>query len=505
MLRKPPSRRIPGIAFVIYLLAVLSAGLCLGWMLYRVYANQKPAGNAPTGELSVPTLTGAVPAFPSISTATNPQTTPVQILPSATFTPENHATAEPISYTVQAGDTLSGIAEKFGISVEALREANAIKGDLIHIGEQLTIPAASSPPTSADAQYQVQAQDSVDSIASMHGISADDLRAANFMYGDALLPGQKLGIPTATPVLLPPFHFSIFEGNLEAAYPLFLNTERFTLHYTPQTFPAVDPQAVASLIEGNVAHIEALFKISLNKRFDVFAMGSPFDEPNSQLRGISFSSPLRSFFLDDGSGNATDLQYINTHEMTHIFVWNAFGPPHSNMLSEGTAVYAGMTRIAGSDYMSLDEFCAVYKRAGQLPSISGPLSLLGHIYDLPNYYASGCFVEYLVRVYGVESLGKVYSSGDFAMVYGKNIQVLEQEWRVSIDLAQIPADLNGDRLISAVQTIGASYRSFISNFTGTSVQLKAYRELDLARLSMLRGRLDEMDLHLKNFHQILSN
>jgi LysM repeat protein len=505
MLKKTPSRRIPGIAFVIYLLAVLSAGLCLGWLLYRAYANLKPSGYASSGEVTEPAITSAVPNSTSTPTATSTQTAAVQTTPSATLTPETSLTLGATSYTVQAGDTLSGIAEKFGVSVEALREANGIKGDLIHPGDQLIIPAASLPPTASDAQYQVLAQDTVDSIATALGISADDLRAANFMYGDALLPGQKLIIPHTTPVQLPPFHFSTFEGSLEAAYPLSLRTERFTLHYTPQTFPAIDPQAVASLVEGDAARIEALFKINLNEHFDVFVMGSPFDEPNSQLRGISFSSPLRSFFLDDGSGNATDLQYINTHEMTHIFAWNAFGPPHSNMLSEGTAVYAGMTGIAGSDYIPLDVFCAIYRRAGQLPNVSGPLSLVGHIYDLPNYYASGCFVGYLVRVYGVESLGKVYSSGDFAMVYGKSMQVLEQDWRASIDLAQIPVDFDGDRLISAVQTIGASYRSFISNFSGTSVQLKAYRELDLARLDMLCGRLDEMDLHLKYFHQILNN
>ena len=44
------------------------------------------------------------------------------------------------TYTVQKGDTLGAIARRNGTSVKALKRANGLKSDLIHINQKLTIP-----------------------------------------------------------------------------------------------------------------------------------------------------------------------------------------------------------------------------------------------------------------------------------------------------------------------------------------------------------------------------
>jgi LysM repeat protein len=77
---------------------------------------------------------------PAIPTATNP--------PSATATPPY------VTYVVQAGDTLSGIASRFGVSVQAIMDANGISSAIINVGTQLIIPAAGgsvSPPANPTA------------------------------------------------------------------------------------------------------------------------------------------------------------------------------------------------------------------------------------------------------------------------------------------------------------------------------------------------------------------
>jgi len=45
-------------------------------------------------------------------------------------------------YTVARGDTLGGIANRYSVSLNSLRRANKIRGDVIHVGRELVIPTS---------------------------------------------------------------------------------------------------------------------------------------------------------------------------------------------------------------------------------------------------------------------------------------------------------------------------------------------------------------------------
>ncbi|MBN2449711.1 MAG: LysM peptidoglycan-binding domain-containing protein [Lentisphaeria bacterium] len=45
-------------------------------------------------------------------------------------------------YTIKAGDTLLAIAQAFGVTVQAIKDANGLKSDVILVGQKLKIPAA---------------------------------------------------------------------------------------------------------------------------------------------------------------------------------------------------------------------------------------------------------------------------------------------------------------------------------------------------------------------------
>jgi LysM repeat protein len=80
-----------------------------------------------------PTATRTATATrPAVSPTTTPTYTPISYTPAPAY----------ISYTVQAGDTLSGIARRFNTTVEAIMEFNNLGSDLIHIGQELLIPGA---------------------------------------------------------------------------------------------------------------------------------------------------------------------------------------------------------------------------------------------------------------------------------------------------------------------------------------------------------------------------
>jgi len=57
-----------------------------------------------------------------------------------TFTPSATATATQVVYTVQNGDTLGGIALRFGVTVEAIQAINNMDTTLIYVGQLLQIP-----------------------------------------------------------------------------------------------------------------------------------------------------------------------------------------------------------------------------------------------------------------------------------------------------------------------------------------------------------------------------
>jgi LysM repeat protein len=86
--------------------------------------------------------------------------TPVPWTPAPTAPPT--PTPTPIIYIVQMGDNLLGIARQYGVTVEALQEANAITDPrLLQIGQELVIPReeeglASQPtPTPTPLPFQV--------------------------------------------------------------------------------------------------------------------------------------------------------------------------------------------------------------------------------------------------------------------------------------------------------------------------------------------------------------
>lgn len=98
-------------------------------------------------------------------------------------------------YTVQPGDTLFLIAQRNGITVDALRQANGLWSDNLYPGQSLTVPGGSSGGSSSGAgggAYTVQPGDTLFLIAQRHGTSVDALRQANGLVSDFLYPGQSL-------------------------------------------------------------------------------------------------------------------------------------------------------------------------------------------------------------------------------------------------------------------------------------------------------------------------
>lgn len=109
--------------------------------------------------------------------------------------------AQDTTYTVKQGDTVSGIASKFGASSKAILHANNLaSADKLKLGQKLSIPSSSNKTKfraiSDDASYVVRSGDTDVSIAKKLGLTAKQLRVANIGTNWTRLQiGQSLSIP----------------------------------------------------------------------------------------------------------------------------------------------------------------------------------------------------------------------------------------------------------------------------------------------------------------------
>jgi LysM repeat protein len=119
------------------------------------------------------------------------------------------------THVVKRGDTLGRIARRYGVSERSLASANGIKArNHLVVGRRLRIPgsvevavasdaAARKPPAArakaapaAARTYTVRRGDTLSSIARRHGVSLNQLVAANGLNRSApIRAGQKLRVP----------------------------------------------------------------------------------------------------------------------------------------------------------------------------------------------------------------------------------------------------------------------------------------------------------------------
>ena len=101
-----------------------------------------------------------------------------------------NATRDISSYTVQPGDTLSGVASKFNITSQTISWANNLDdADMIKPGQVLTILPISG------LLYNVAAGDTADSIAATYSANAAQILSFNNAEVKGLTPGMNIIVP----------------------------------------------------------------------------------------------------------------------------------------------------------------------------------------------------------------------------------------------------------------------------------------------------------------------
>ncbi|MFZ5822772.1 MAG: peptidoglycan DD-metalloendopeptidase family protein [Bacillota bacterium] len=149
-----------------------------------------------------------VPEEPVAAVSQAPDTQDIQLVAQETLAPaagkaavpapraEQQARPKITTYKVAPGDTVSGIAEKFGLKSSTILWSNDLsESDLLQIDQELKIPAVDG------AVYIVESGDTLWEIASNYGVDFTEIVEANpDVDAEALQPGQVLLVPGGEPV-----------------------------------------------------------------------------------------------------------------------------------------------------------------------------------------------------------------------------------------------------------------------------------------------------------------
>lgn len=129
-----------------------------------------------------------------------------------------------IIYTVQSGDTLYGIANRYGVSVADIIDLNNLGTTVLTVGQKLLIPNQSTDTTTT---YTVKAGDSLYKIANQFGVTVNDIISANNLTSTTLQIGQVLTIPTGTTTPTPPTEENYINYTVKSGDSLWVIANRY--------------------------------------------------------------------------------------------------------------------------------------------------------------------------------------------------------------------------------------------------------------------------------------
>ncbi len=196
------------------------------------------------------------------------------------------------AYTVRQGDTVSHIATRAGVTVQAIARANSLAdASRIRVGQQLVIPssatapaptaAAPAPAAGPGATHTVVAGDTVSALAKRHGTTVAAIVSANNLDSRALIRiGQTLSIPGSAAAAA-----AVPAASTPASAPASTGTHTVVAGETVSAIATRYGTTVAAIVSANNLDSRALIRIGQA----LTVPGKAAAAPTTQLVGNTFA------------------------------------------------------------------------------------------------------------------------------------------------------------------------------------------------------------------------
>jgi len=146
---------------------------------------------------AVPAPGGHDTALAGARTST-PAVVPAQLsYTSVSLSSTASARTAPHTYRVKEGDTVSGVASRYGLSTASVLALNGLGWKTpIYPGQELRLTKARSTASSTASHHTVKSGETISSIAAKHGLGTTAVLRANGLAASSIIyPGQRISLP----------------------------------------------------------------------------------------------------------------------------------------------------------------------------------------------------------------------------------------------------------------------------------------------------------------------
>ena len=98
----------------------------------------------------------------------------------------------PAYHTVVRGDSLSKISARYNITMRALRTQNNLKSDRVMLGQRIKLGGTARQPVAGPASHRVKNGDTLSDIAQRYEVSLSALKNLNRLSSNTIRVGQIL-------------------------------------------------------------------------------------------------------------------------------------------------------------------------------------------------------------------------------------------------------------------------------------------------------------------------